>query len=674
MTPTAGEPRDLESLLARVARVRALARAVCTDGAGAEDLAQDALVVALERPGSEVAPLAWFRRVLERLALDRGRSEAARRGRERRVARGEVQPSMLDLVARADLQRRLVEEVLALPEPYREALLERWFEERAPAEIARRLGIPASTVRTRLARGHALLRERLERREGRGWMAALASLGGGREGAPAAATTIGTGGLLVATGTKIALVSVALALGALWFAWPGHPAATRIPARPEEVSVLPEAEVSRESGNEAHARAEVAMAEPELDSPALEARIELEDLSEPEAAALELEGGIVEDGALRGLVVRGRTPIASGTAWLCRGVRKAPSDPREPWPGIWGELPESPEEQPRSAPIGADGRFRFDGVAEEDHTLAIDAGEGVERQMTFDAGRGKPHATAIVVVLGSASIAGHVYDDLGTPVEGALVTTFQNMQRNGRSRAFTGSAVTDHTGAYRLRSLPAGTWPVLLYRDGAGSDPDEFATSKVELGERARLDFGRPRPLPVWSGVLRARSGEAVHGTTLRLVEVANSWRRDVPVEDGTFRIPLAPGSYRATVPATSRMLERIELAIVELGELDLARDLELPGTRLNGLALDATTGEAWSRDIEQSLSIRPRGQSGSAANTTRPVHSDGSFAFDGLWPGEWVLSGYPSHASALGGGEAVITVGEGDVEIALTVELALPR
>jgi RNA polymerase sigma-70 factor (ECF subfamily) len=60
------------------------------------------------------------------------------------------------------LRRRLVAALLALEEPYRAALLLRYFEDLSVPEVALRLGVPLETARTRLRRGLARLRERLD--------------------------------------------------------------------------------------------------------------------------------------------------------------------------------------------------------------------------------------------------------------------------------------------------------------------------------------------------------------------------------------------------------------------------------------------------------------------------------------------------------------------------------
>jgi RNA polymerase sigma-70 factor (ECF subfamily) len=70
----------------------------------------------------------------------------------------------LDGLARLDEQRRMLDAVRKLPEPYRSALFHRDFEGLKEAEIARRLRVPLGTVEARLRRARALLAERLGRR------------------------------------------------------------------------------------------------------------------------------------------------------------------------------------------------------------------------------------------------------------------------------------------------------------------------------------------------------------------------------------------------------------------------------------------------------------------------------------------------------------------------------
>ena len=52
-------------------------------------------------------------------------------------------------MARLELQRNVVEAVLALDEPYRGVIVHRYFDGLSIKAIARRLGVPVETVRTR---------------------------------------------------------------------------------------------------------------------------------------------------------------------------------------------------------------------------------------------------------------------------------------------------------------------------------------------------------------------------------------------------------------------------------------------------------------------------------------------------------------------------------------------
>jgi hypothetical protein len=66
------------------------------------------------------------------------------------------------MLERLELQRRVVELVAALDEPYRTALLLRFYERREPADIALAIGVPAGTVRWRINEGLRRLRARLD--------------------------------------------------------------------------------------------------------------------------------------------------------------------------------------------------------------------------------------------------------------------------------------------------------------------------------------------------------------------------------------------------------------------------------------------------------------------------------------------------------------------------------
>lgn len=91
----------LEDLVAHDAWVRALARRLLTDENTAEDIAQNAMMAALERPPRKRAAVrAWLGRVVRNLVFMENRTLARRRLRERRAARSELLPSVEELAGR----------------------------------------------------------------------------------------------------------------------------------------------------------------------------------------------------------------------------------------------------------------------------------------------------------------------------------------------------------------------------------------------------------------------------------------------------------------------------------------------------------------------------------------------------------------------------------------------
>src|SRR5206468_3709365 len=113
------------------------------------------------RKGGSVA--AWLHGAARRIAGKLRRAAARRRERERRAAAGgEARPDLE--VASRELLAVLDEELAALPERCRAALILCYLEGLTLEGAARRLGCPRGTVASRLAHGRKLLRDRLARR------------------------------------------------------------------------------------------------------------------------------------------------------------------------------------------------------------------------------------------------------------------------------------------------------------------------------------------------------------------------------------------------------------------------------------------------------------------------------------------------------------------------------
>lgn len=160
--------------------VRGIARSLLFDEHEAEDAVQDTLLRALEQPPKPGNIKGWLRVVVRNFALRRKREEQRRKHRETmRKAPPDHIASPEEAAARLEAQRRVLDAVRELPEPYRSTIVHRYLDELTREEIAERLGIPLETVRTRLRRALRLLRERLDGGdEGAAWIGALLPLFG----------------------------------------------------------------------------------------------------------------------------------------------------------------------------------------------------------------------------------------------------------------------------------------------------------------------------------------------------------------------------------------------------------------------------------------------------------------------------------------------------------------
>lgn len=91
--------------------------------------------------------------------------------RRRQKLRGNIPPSQAEIrdvrtspsaaVARLDQQRLVLGMIAKLPEEYRAVVEMFYWEDQSLAQIAQRLGIPMGTVKSRLFRGKALLKDQL---------------------------------------------------------------------------------------------------------------------------------------------------------------------------------------------------------------------------------------------------------------------------------------------------------------------------------------------------------------------------------------------------------------------------------------------------------------------------------------------------------------------------------
>ena len=125
----------------------------------AEEVAQEAFLRAWQKLGSLNDPASfgpWLRTIARNLALDRSRSP-------RPVP---LPDNLPEINSGSDSDQRITDLLAAvetLDEEFREVIYRKHFGQQSGREIAEQLGIAEGTVRSRLSRAYARLRETIQR-------------------------------------------------------------------------------------------------------------------------------------------------------------------------------------------------------------------------------------------------------------------------------------------------------------------------------------------------------------------------------------------------------------------------------------------------------------------------------------------------------------------------------
>ena len=170
-----GNPAAFAALMRRYnQRLYRTARAILKDDSGAEDALQEAYVAAYRHIGEfrgDAAISTWLTRIVVNQAL-----QALRKTRRERVVvpfdetpDGARTMDIADapsgtpenMMLRAEMRRLVEGKIDELPESYRTVFMLREVEDMTVDETAAALGIPGATVRSRLFRAKARLRESL---------------------------------------------------------------------------------------------------------------------------------------------------------------------------------------------------------------------------------------------------------------------------------------------------------------------------------------------------------------------------------------------------------------------------------------------------------------------------------------------------------------------------------
>ncbi len=145
--------------------LKRLAHKLVFDLHEAEDVVQETWLAALQgAPADPEQKSRWMTRVTRNIAAGVHRRKRRRDAREEAAARLDRTPATGDEVALASVRSALEQAVNQLEEPYLSAIRLHFYEGLPPRELAKQLRVPVETARTRVKRGLAQLRARLDRR------------------------------------------------------------------------------------------------------------------------------------------------------------------------------------------------------------------------------------------------------------------------------------------------------------------------------------------------------------------------------------------------------------------------------------------------------------------------------------------------------------------------------
>ena len=570
------DPRlDPDSLLVHDAFVRRLARRLIRDEARAEDLVQDTWVAALEgvprRGASAGSGRAWLATVARRLWTKRRRGDLRRARRESAAARPEASELLDEVLAREETRRRLLVAVAELDELYRTALLLRWFEELPPRAIARRLELPVETVKTRLKRGLALLRARLDEQHGgdrSAWSVALLPLA---LPAPSnlAPSTLLAQLALMSTATKTALLSiplVALALlgGRAWLGEaPRGPAGTTRAGEP-----APQVEPPRSTAAE----------EPDL-----------------VAAAAELVRSEVEPPASSVPEVP-REPASLGT--LALRVRWSDESPAAGIPVEVVDL-DTPNRWIDKLLLRTDAAGALEVERPAPTQLLVHVVGSLPRRVRLAAGE----TTELPIDLARGfDVEGEVVDERGAPVQGAVVRMSHMNPDEARHMA-----TTDTEGRFAVRSWDGLGW---IGAEASGFAPSLVQTLSGGEGARVSIRLVLPGAGGAVEGLVVDPDGDPVGAAEVLFGEPSRPGRggwtprplRTTTGEDGRFRLDGAtPGTATLAVRGAG-FAPRLEPIDVVAGGTTNAEVVLDPGVELFGLVRDESGAPLAGAEVEHFL------------------------------------------------------------------------
>ncbi|MEM1450342.1 MAG: sigma-70 family RNA polymerase sigma factor [Planctomycetota bacterium] len=646
-------PPTIQALLEQTEWVRRLARRLVGDPHAADDLAQQAMAVALERPPRDGSRLrAWLSQVLANLHRQGLRGAHVETRLEAPDEASLAAPAPDEVVERAEVHHLLVHEVLSLDEPYRTTVLLRYFDALGPREIAERAGVPLATVTSRLTRAHARLRERVERTrtpDGRGGLAALAPLVTPSLPLRATAAHAPSALVLMTASAKIgAAVVLAVSLGVAGFLLSDRRAA--------DVELVDVAQAAAE----APAGLDL---DPAAPTPAARSTAETGApvVAAPEVASTRLAGLVLD---ASGSPAVGAHVVLGGHGSLLHLL-----------------FDDDPEDGVILAITDEDGRFAFDSIPDGVNLVTAGAHDAAPSETSrVELASGEVVDDLTLTLRRGIRIHGEVIRPDGSYAKGRAVRMIQDEESaDARGRRLSYVATTDEQGRFDAPHLQPGAWSVVSFPDDeeaaelGGTMPEQMAqaTLRLEDGEEKFIALG-------------ARSSEAVvvRGRVAYEDDPADGFMQwigegDDPIGSQKIAQLDGEGRYEVELPRPGPWYVRVfgdrghgeyylDVPTVEAHDLDLA----LPTAGLSGRIVDASGAAVEGARVSHVLVAGGAHRHAlRLADDSDTTGADGAFRFTGLRPGHYQIGvTHPERGAAVA---SAVEVTEGGAVEGIEIALA---
>ncbi|MFT3697481.1 MAG: sigma-70 family RNA polymerase sigma factor [Kofleriaceae bacterium] len=657
----------MDAIVAELEGLRALARALVRDDA--DDLIQDTAIAAIEHPPELDRPVRpWLARVLRnRWKMDR-RAASRRMARELAVVDDREVEVAGDAIDRARAVEKLSAALVALEEPFRTAIVRRYFDGVSAADIARALDVPAGTVRWRIKTGLERLRAALDD-EAPAWRRVLVPV-------------IVKGSVVKAKTSVLALLVLLLALAggvAFYLTRKDKPAPSNEPVASVPVKKVAPPPVQQGVANPLPGQGRALVSTEEAPGGLVAGRVinwstgdgvvgaELTfasdagaqtvrstengafELAPPAPGSLtlatiaapgflpyapEYEHSTIHVALAKGQAVRGLT-VFLFPAIDYNGV--VVDEKGAPVAGAHVKLLGTPEgEQQIDKPLtewtsAKDGTFTFHAADDAVFEATLGNRRGWAR---LDGGVAVTHTLTIAIKAQparDATIAGQVVDDKGQPMADVLVRALPLLEMNSKEQVATSFATTAADGSFTVEHLRTER-PYELLAEAEGFSGTRQRAEPGAKDVTITLDPGvtitgnvvdkQDHPIPSFTLTVQRRQGAQ------RGFELA----RSIVDPNGHFAIHVAPGAIEVSANANG-------WAPSDWFKLDAkpnAPAVKLvvsTGGTLIGKIVDVTTqqGIPYARVMHEGVSGGASAQPANAGTVTR---ADGSFELTGLPPG----------------------------------------